>query len=207
MSKPPRQQCKICERRRQVANFSVWGKTQQICIDCERDIMAMAEENDLKDADGLEDAELHDTLSPQPPAMTPIKAAKQGVPYDQLDANIVSLVRALNGYPHVRTLGSCGGHDIITNASQWKIGTWYVKFTLPSDRSGWYLLEHLAWAINNDYRRGGGQVMFLPVSPPPYLNTPGKCLAFTIEGFGGENPDNLAQFLEKVRKYLTLKYD
>src|SRR5690606_42160119 len=52
----------------------------------------------------------------------------------------------------VTTVGSCGGHEIITNPSQWQAGTWYVKFNLPSGRFGWYLLEHLAWVINEDYR-------------------------------------------------------
>jgi hypothetical protein len=37
---------------------------------------------------------------------------KKGIPYDELDANIVKLVQALNRYPGVMTVGSCGGHEI-----------------------------------------------------------------------------------------------
>jgi hypothetical protein len=43
----------------------------------------------------------------------------------------------------------------------------------------------------------------LPTSAPPYLNTIGQCLHFVIEGYGGENPDELAEFLDATRKYLT----
>jgi len=188
-NKPPRQLCQICERRRLVGDFTTWGHTEQICKDCEREIMRDDPSDPISAA--------------APPAKPSIKTRKKAIPYDEIDANMVSLVRALNRYPGVLTLGSCGGHDVVTNPSQWEAGTWYVKFTLPTDRSGWYLLEHLAWAINNDYRRGGGRLMLLPISPPPYLNTPGECLSFSIEGFGGENPEDLATFLVKVRKYLT----
>jgi tRNA(Phe) wybutosine-synthesizing methylase Tyw3 len=51
---------------------------------------------------------------------------KKGIPYDELDANIVRLVQALNHYPGVMTVGSCGGHDMITvpfqNQSDTEIG-------------------------------------------------------------------------------------
>jgi len=103
------------------------------------------------------------------------------------------------------TVGSCGGHETITNPSQWQAGTWYVKFTLPSGKFGWYLLEHLAWVVNEDYRGSGRNVILLPTSAPPYLNTVGQCLHFVIEGYGGENPDEVAEFLDATRKYLTKK--
>ncbi|MCI0709769.1 MAG: hypothetical protein L0154_06355 [Chloroflexi bacterium] len=45
--------------------------------------------------------------------------------------------------------------------------------------------------------------MLLPKSSPPYLNTPGKCLRFVIEGYDGEDPDKLADFLDETRKDLT----
>jgi len=112
-------------------------------------------------------------------------------------------VRTLNRYPGVMSVGSCGGREIITNPSQWQAGTWYVKFNLPSGKLGWYLLEHLAWVINEDYRGAGRSVILPPTSAPPYLNTPGQCLYFVIEGYNGENPDALAEFLDTTRKYLT----
>ena len=80
-----------------------------------------------------------------------------------------------------------------------------MKFSLPSGKFGWYLLEHLAWVVNEDYRGAGRNVILLPISPPPYLNTVGQCLHFLIEGYDGENPDKLADFLEATRKHLTKK--
>lgn len=123
---------------------------------------------------------------------------------EQLDANIVKLVDALNRYPGLKTIGSCGGHEAITNSSQWSAGTWYVKFELSEDLTGRFVLEFLAWAINGDYRSNGNSVLFMPVSPPPFLNTSGKCLNYTVEGYDKENPDELAAFLDSVRVYLTL---
>jgi hypothetical protein len=66
-------------------------------------------------------------------------------------------------------------------------------------------LEHLAWAVNEDYRGAGRSVILLPTSAPPYLNTPSQCLSFVIEGYNDENPDKLAEFLDAGRKYLTKK--
>ena len=186
--KPPRQLCQICERRRLLSNFTPWGKEESICRDCEKDLMEMVDE------------ELEEEFSNKEPLET---SSQDTIPYDEIDANMVALVKALNRYPGVTTIGSCGGHEVITNPSQWEAGTWYVKFNLPANRRGWYLLEHLSWAINHDCRRAGRQAMLLPTSVPPYLNTPGKCLCFVLEGFGGENPDELASFLDKVRQYLV----
>lgn len=45
----------------------------------------------------------------------------------------------------------------------------------------------------------------LPISAPPYLNTPGRCLAFVVEGYNLENSDELAAFFDAVRKCLTKK--
>lgn len=132
-------------------------------------------------------------------------AGKKGIPYDELDPNIVKLVQALNHYPGVMTVGSCGGHEVISNPSQWQAGTWYVKFNSPSGRLGWYLLEHLAWVLNEDFRGSGRSVILLPISPPSYLNKVGQSLHFVIEGYDGENPDELADFLDSTRKHLTKK--
>jgi hypothetical protein len=80
-----------------------------------------------------------------------------------------------------------------------------VTFRLPPSKGGWRVLEHLAWAINNDYRRGGNSdVSLLPKAPPPFLNTPGEMLRFAVEGYNGSDPDDLAQFLNRVRGYLVL---
>lgn len=129
---------------------------------------------------------------------------KDTTDYAQIDANIVSLVRVLNAYPEVTTIGSCGGHRTITNASQWQAGSWYVKFEIAPTEHGWYVLEFLAWAINEDFRHTYPQVTLLPTAPPPYLNAPGNVLSFVIECFDGPPPDELAESLEQVASDLVL---
>jgi hypothetical protein len=57
--------------------------------------------------------------------------------------------------------------------AQWPEGNWYVMFTVQRTDQGWLALEFLAWAINNDYRRGGYEILLSPIAPPPYLNEPG----------------------------------
>ena len=132
--------------------------------------------------------------------------AKKNIPYDELDANIINLVKALNAFPGVITVGSCGGHEEITNPSQWPAGSWYVKFKLPRDRLGRYVLEFLAWVINENCRSlGGDAVVLIPTAAPPYLNTPGDVLYFVVEGYEGEDSDALAELLQEFRPLLTKK--
>jgi hypothetical protein len=215
--KPAGHYCRICGRRRANEKFGGRGHALHICKDCQRELKREARQ---KRKAGETEVVLHelredfmdmdeddlDLLFDKPlPTASAQGTGKKGIPYDELDANIVNLVRALNRYPGVMTVGSCGGHETITNPSQWRAGTWYVKFTLPSGKFGWYLLEHLAWVVNEDYRGSGRNVILLPTSAPPYLNTVGQCLHFVIEGYGGENPDELAEFLDATRKYLTKK--
>ena len=184
---------------RQTAKSSVDQlKAPEVGIDDESDLdtLLFDEDSEMSSADNEMDA----VSQTQPHGNS-----KKDIPYDTFDPNIVGLVRALNHYPGLMTIGSCGGHEVITNPSQWEAGTWYVKFDLHADRLGWYVLEHLAWAINEDYRGAGHHVILMPIAPPPYLNTPGKCLHFVVEGYEGEDPDKLAHFLEAVRRYLTTK--
>lgn len=216
--------CRICGRHRANEKFGGRGHARHICKDCENAMKREARQraklntdqpqasevgiDDELNLDVLlpnEDAELiSDDLDSDAVSPTQLRGnSKKDIPYDTFDPNIVGLVRALNRYPGLMTIGSCGGHEVITNPSQWEAGTWYVKFDLHADRLGWYVLEHLAWAINEDYRGAGHHVVFMPIAPPPYLNTPGKCLHFVVEGYEGEDPDKLAQFLEAVGKYLT----
>jgi hypothetical protein len=209
--KPQGHYCRICGRRRANEKFGGRGHAQHICKDCQRELKQAgrqkhkaleADDEVLADDEKLETALDIDTEMISAP---PKSAGKKGIPYDELDPNIVRLVQALNRYPGVMTVGSCGGHEVISNPSQWQAGTWYVKFNLPSGKFGRYLLEHLAWVINEDYRGSGRSVILLPISPPPYLNTVGQSLRFVIEGYSGENPDELADFLDATRKHLTKK--
>lgn len=121
---------------------------------------------------------------------------KYDIPYNEIDANMHNLVRILNLYPYVETIGCCGGHAECTNPSQWEAGDYYVTLNVKPGVGRRFVIEFLAWAINNDCRRGH-DVVFIPKSAPPYLNTPGECMYWAIEGYN-EDPDDLARFLGKV---------
>ena len=208
--KPRRRKCIVCGQYRTKEQFSPEASSLSICKRCEADIeteRSYAEE--VAELDWLSEEESdalvsHFTLESIEAKLTKPKG-KKAIPYEELDANIVNLVQVLNRYPGLITVGSCGGHEEITNPSQWQAGSWYVKFKLSSDKLGWYVLEHLAWAINEDARGAGDNVHLLPTAAPPYLNTPGACLYFVIEAWNGANPDELARFLEEVRPLLTKK--
>ena len=115
-----------------------------------------------------------------------------------LDPSIRRLVRAINAFPGAETIGSCGGHPNPVDG-QWPEGSWYVNIVFDRSEAGHFALEFLAWAINNDYRRGGYRVMLYPYAPPPYLNQPGQVLRYHLEGYD-TSADELAAFLNKVRR-------
>lgn len=123
--------------------------------------------------------------------------SRYDIRYSEIDRNVRSLVRILNLYPYVETIGSCGGHEEITNASQAPAGDFWVKFEIKNLPNARFAIEFLAWAINSDYRRAGHDVVFMPTSAPPYLNTPGECLYWVIEGYQSD-PEELAAFLSSV---------
>jgi hypothetical protein len=118
-----------------------------------------------------------------------------------LDGNMVRLVRALNAFDGITTIGSCGGHPD-PGPGQWSQDTFYVKFDLSWDQAGLLALEFLAWAVNHYWSDVNplGRVMLLPVSPPPYMNGPGTCLSFVIEGYDGADPEQLATALRLLRR-------
>lgn len=118
--------------------------------------------------------------------------------HDVVDLNIRPLAAAIDAFDGLTTVGGCGGHPN-PQPDQWPEGSWYVMFTVQRTDEGWFALEFLAWAINNDYRRGGHQVLLLPVAPPPYLNEPGQALQFVIEGDTHVEPAILARWLNRLR--------
>src|SRR5690606_30279952 len=142
--KPQGHYCRICGRRRANEKFGGRGHSQHICKDCRRELkQAARQKRKAMDADNeteeLADEEILETLLDDcsEAISAPSKSAgKKGIPYDELDPNIVKQVQALNRYPGVTTVGSCSGREIITNPSLWQAGTWYVKFNLPSGRFG-----------------------------------------------------------------------
>ena len=119
---------------------------------------------------------------------------------DDLDRNVVHLVRILNSFPGIQTIGSCGGHPN-PDPCQWSEGSFYVKFHVAWNAEGRLSLEFLAWLINDMVVRTTtkGNVLLLPVSPPPYLNDPGNCLCFVIEGSNGADPEELAETMDEAK--------
>ncbi len=131
-------------------------------------------------------------------------AKRKRIPYKELDKNIVQLVRALNAFEGITTMGSCGGHARPKNESQWPKGSWYIKFSVERNENGWFALEFLAWMINNSMRREGQQVYLYPIAAPPYLNVPGEELHYVVEG-NQEDPDEVARLMNHVRKELYIR--
>ena len=123
----------------------------------------------------------------------------KSVPYDELDQNIVSLVKALNAFDGIATVGSCGGHPNADVLYQNEEGTWHVSFDAGHTEDGWFALEFIAWIVR-DWGRGGHHGSLEATSPPPYLNEPGSCLSFVLEGWGHEDPDELAEFIDELRE-------
>ena len=69
------------------------------------------------------------------------------VPYGELDSNVLNLVRALNAFAGIKTIGSCGGHREPGQA-QAREGSWWVTFEIEHSEDGGFALEFLAWLIN-----------------------------------------------------------
>jgi hypothetical protein len=118
--------------------------------------------------------------------------------HETFDLNIRQLVAAIDAFEGLTVIGGCGGHSD-PRPDQWPEGAWYVMFTVQRTDQGWFALEFLGWAINNDYRRGGYQVLLSPIAPPPYLNEPGQSLQFVIEGSANANATVLATWLNRLR--------
>ena len=117
------------------------------------------------------------------------------IPSEELDANIKPLVETVNAFPGLVTVGSCGGHAQ-PGPGQYPAGTWYVKFDAAHSEIGWRSLEFVAW-VTTDLRRGGEGVILEATSPPPYLNSPGACLAFVLSG-KDVDPEFVARFLSDM---------
>jgi hypothetical protein len=126
------------------------------------------------------------------------------VPWKELDPPIVPMVRALNSFPGIHPIGSCGGHENPA-PGQSGPGRWWVKFSIDRKAAGWRSLEFLAWFVNNNLARSGSSVLVYPVSAPPFLNTPGRMLAFVIERQAGgrvedTDPKDVASNLRQAKR-------
>jgi hypothetical protein len=120
-----------------------------------------------------------------------------GVPYHELDSNVRELVRELNQFPDLHTIGSCGGHpEPLTKVSAPE-GHWWVTLQPDWTDDGRVSLEFVAWAARDLAR--AKHIVFLQVfACPPWLNRPGDELTFELIGIDAD-PDHVAGFLAESR--------
>jgi hypothetical protein len=124
-----------------------------------------------------------------------------GIPYDEIDPGIRALVRALNAFPGIETIGSCGGHDN-PRGDQAGPGLWWVLLTIDRTPDSWLSLEFLAWAVTRALGSDGGVTLEADAAPP-YLNDPGKLLRFVLQRHHVDRTDQEADLfaatLDKLR--------
>jgi hypothetical protein len=105
--------------------------------------------------------------------------AKSNSVNGEQDQKVLKLIRALNEFEGVRATVHSG---IVRTRSTSQGKEWSVCIEIPQDETGWFLLEFLAWLINDDFQKAGMEVRFFPFSQPPYLQIPGRNLMFVVEG-------------------------
>lgn len=123
-------------------------------------------------------------------------------PLNDMDANIVSLVQALNAWPGIQTVSSCGGHKD-NKDYQLPMGEWQVMFQLEPARvyspsvQAWLSLEALAYGFSKRFE--SDKVCLTVFSTDPFLNGSGESIYFNLKGKDIE-PDAAAKFLGTLIK-------
>ncbi len=131
------------------------------------------------------------------------------IPYDELDTNIVELVRAINSFPGIYTVGSCGGHPN-NKDFQNREGTFDIVFQLEVEgrrptEDAWLSLEFLVYIFNNVFYRTGSKVFVGPYSAPPHYNKPGSTITFRLGG--EEDPNEIAELLKDQKAQWFLVWE
>lgn len=118
-------------------------------------------------------------------------------PYDEVDQNIVSLLKSINAFDGIFTTSSCGGHE---NPQPYQLpaGKWEVFMSLQSEENrpslaAWLSIEHLAYIFSKRV----GMCQLSVYSPAPFLNGLGSSISFVLEGEAP--PDALAGQLGEFR--------
>lgn len=129
-----------------------------------------------------------------------------GIPYDEIDSNIVGLTKALNAFDGIYTISSCGGHK---NNKHYQLpaGSWEVTFKLrPARRhapsvKAWVTLEYLVYTFCKAYVPKKGVVRITAFSPCPEVSfhDQGDNISFTLEGTDAD-PDEVALYLCELKK-------
>ncbi len=84
------------------------------------------------------------------------------------------------------------GHGVFEN------GNWWVKFTLKTDHPlAWRHVQELGHVLNYLSQNERLPSVFMPVSPPPYMNGGVKFLSWVIESTDQSfSPDTCVEWLE-----------
>ena len=132
------------------------------------------------------------------------------ISYEEIDKNIVGLVELLNEFDGIYTVGSCGGHADNKNY-QMPEGEWMVVFSIEFNGTevsteGWFALEFLVWACNNNLRRNDYAINISSYAAPPYLNYPGNAISFTLEG-KGISPDVIVEELKELKADCYISFE
>ena len=114
--------------------------------------------------------------------------------YDDLDPNIRNLVRSINAYQGVVTIGSCGGHDN-PQGVQRPAGEWFVTFKIAHTRGGWRSLELISGAVTLDPWRTS-----LKVCTARPGSATGRAMFFSFEGWNRADPERAAAWLNRIRE-------
>lgn len=122
--------------------------------------------------------------------------AKQNGAQSDQGMKIVKLVRALNEFDGMNATVNTG--SIRSRLETTKNKEWSICVEIAQSEDGWFLLEFLAWLINNDFQQAGMDVRFVPFSRPPYLHIPGRNLMFVVEG--ACPADQVAVAIQRARK-------
>jgi hypothetical protein len=122
--------------------------------------------------------------------------AKQNGAQSDRGMKIVKLVRALNEFDGLNATVNTG--SIRARLGTTKNREWSICVEIAQSEDGWFLLEFLAWLINNDFQQAGMDVRFVPFSRPPYLHIPGRNLMFVVEGLCPA--DQVAVAIQRARK-------
>ena len=116
------------------------------------------------------------------------------IPYAELDANIVHLVRALNAFPGISTIGCCGGHENPSEIQR-PLGEWFVTFHVAHTKGGWRSLESIAGAVTLDPWRTS---LTTHTSQPGHAT--GRSLFFSLQGWEFADPERIAAYLDRLRE-------
>jgi hypothetical protein len=122
--------------------------------------------------------------------------AKQNSAQSERGMKIVKLVRALNEFDGLNATVNTG--SVRSRLETSKNREWSICVEIAQNEDGWFLLEFLAWLINNDFQQAGMDVRFVPYSRPPYLHIPGRNLMFVVEGVCPA--DQVAVAIQRARK-------